>query len=94
MVTRTKNLNHVRVMQVEETQTFTVHPENSKWYVCSSSLCLWHPPATAWENIGLSEQERFWSDKRRTEKTEKVVCVYLSYAGQLTYLFYVTLGIT
>ncbi|KAF8936295.1 PRELI-like family-domain-containing protein [Dissophora ornata] len=31
MVTRTKNLNHVRVMQVEETQTFTVHPENSKW---------------------------------------------------------------
>ncbi|KAG0252972.1 hypothetical protein BG011_006624 [Mortierella polycephala] len=31
MVTRTKNLNHVRVMQVEETQTFTVHPENPKW---------------------------------------------------------------
>ncbi|KAF9925385.1 hypothetical protein FBU30_004798 [Linnemannia zychae] len=31
MVTRTKNLNHVRVMQVEEVQTFTVHPENPKW---------------------------------------------------------------
>ncbi|KAF9581987.1 hypothetical protein BGW38_000810 [Lunasporangiospora selenospora] len=31
MVTRTKNLNHVRAMQVEETQTFTIHPENSKW---------------------------------------------------------------
>ncbi|KAF9896153.1 hypothetical protein BX616_008036 [Lobosporangium transversale] len=31
MVTRTKNLNHVRVMQVEETQIFTVHPENPKW---------------------------------------------------------------
>ncbi|KAF9991488.1 hypothetical protein BGZ79_004414 [Entomortierella chlamydospora] len=30
MTTRTKNLNHVRVMQVEETQIFTVHPENPK----------------------------------------------------------------
>ncbi|KAF9971287.1 hypothetical protein BGZ73_005810 [Actinomortierella ambigua] len=31
MVTRTRNLNHARVMQVEETQTFSLHPENPKW---------------------------------------------------------------
>jgi hypothetical protein len=28
MVTRTRNLNHVRIMQVEETQTITPHPVN------------------------------------------------------------------
>jgi hypothetical protein len=28
MVTRTRNLNHVRIMQVEETQTITQHPIN------------------------------------------------------------------
>ncbi|ORZ06641.1 PRELI-like family-domain-containing protein [Absidia repens] len=30
MVTRTKNLNHVRIMQVEETQTFTAHGVNGE----------------------------------------------------------------
>jgi hypothetical protein len=29
MVTRTKNLNHVRIMQIEETQTFTAHGETT-----------------------------------------------------------------
>ncbi|ORX52805.1 MSF1-domain-containing protein [Hesseltinella vesiculosa] len=33
MVTRTKNLNHVRIMQVEETQTFTRHGD---WTSCKT----------------------------------------------------------
>ena len=64
MVTRTKNLNHVRVMQVEETQTFTVHPENSKWYV-PRPLSL--SPRTnkmgeyRTKRAGARPKERFWS---------------------------------
>ncbi|KAI9028303.1 PRELI-like family-domain-containing protein [Phycomyces nitens] len=36
MVTRTKNLNHVRIMQVEETQTFTQHGQNQEWTSCKT----------------------------------------------------------
>ncbi|KAG1218980.1 hypothetical protein G6F35_007872 [Rhizopus arrhizus] len=31
MITRTKNLNHVRVMQIEETQIFKQHEQNPDW---------------------------------------------------------------
>jgi len=31
MITRTKNLSHARVMQIEETQIFKLSPENSDW---------------------------------------------------------------
>lgn len=62
MVTRTKNLNHVRVMQVEETQTFTVHPENPKWYVLSlspspPSLRLPRPPESIHVSVFMSVRE-------------------------------------
>ncbi|ORY06326.1 MSF1-domain-containing protein [Basidiobolus meristosporus CBS 931.73] len=31
MTTCTKNLNHTRIMQVEETQTFKPHPDHAQW---------------------------------------------------------------
>ena len=36
MITRTKNLNHVRVMQIEETQIFKQHEQNSDWTACKT----------------------------------------------------------
>lgn len=36
MITRTKNLNHVRVMQVEETQIFKQHDQNPEWTSCKT----------------------------------------------------------
>lgn len=40
MVTRTKNLNHVRVMQIVETQIFRQHAENPEWTSCKSEACI------------------------------------------------------
>ncbi|KAL1935469.1 hypothetical protein VTP01DRAFT_4609 [Rhizomucor pusillus] len=40
MVTRTKNLNHVRVMQIVETQIFKQHAENPEWTSCKSEACI------------------------------------------------------
>lgn len=36
MITRTKNLNHVRIMQVEETQIFKQHDQNAEWTSCKT----------------------------------------------------------
>ncbi|KAI8973841.1 PRELI-like family-domain-containing protein [Pilobolus umbonatus] len=36
MITRTKNLNHVRIMQVEETQIFKQHESNSDITTCKT----------------------------------------------------------
>lgn len=36
MITRTKNLNHVRVMQIEETQIFKQHGQNPEWTSCKT----------------------------------------------------------
>ena len=36
MITRTKNLNHVRIMQVEETQIFKQHEQNKDWTACKT----------------------------------------------------------
>lgn len=36
MITRTKNLNHVRVMQIEETQIFKQHDQNPDWTSCKT----------------------------------------------------------
>lgn len=36
MITRTKNLNHVRVMQIEETQIFKQHEQNPDWTACKT----------------------------------------------------------
>ncbi|KAI8971457.1 PRELI-like family-domain-containing protein [Mycotypha africana] len=36
MVTRTKNLNHVRVMQIVETQYFKQHEQNPEWTSCKT----------------------------------------------------------
>jgi hypothetical protein len=36
MVTKTKNLNHVRIMQVEETQMFKQHEQNPEWTACKA----------------------------------------------------------
>lgn len=36
MITRTKNLNHVRIMQVEETQIFKQHEQNKDWTTCKT----------------------------------------------------------
>ncbi|KAI8372568.1 PRELI-like family-domain-containing protein [Choanephora cucurbitarum] len=40
MVTRTKNLNHVRIMQIVETQTFKQHETNPEWTVCKTEACI------------------------------------------------------
>lgn len=40
MVTRTKNLNHVRIMQIVETQIFKPHAENPEWTSCKSEACI------------------------------------------------------
>lgn len=36
MITRTRNLNHVRVMQIEETQIFKQHDQNPDWTSCKT----------------------------------------------------------
>lgn len=40
MTTRTKNLNHVRIMQVVETQIFKPHQDNPSWTSCQSEACI------------------------------------------------------
>ncbi|KAG0192952.1 hypothetical protein DFQ28_006984 [Apophysomyces sp. BC1034] len=36
MITRTKNLNHVRIMQIEETQIFKPHDQHPEWTSCKT----------------------------------------------------------
>ncbi|KAF7723989.1 hypothetical protein EC973_001449 [Apophysomyces ossiformis] len=36
MITRTKNLNHVRIMQIEETQIFKPHDQHQEWTSCKT----------------------------------------------------------
>ncbi|KAG2214972.1 hypothetical protein INT45_002412 [Circinella minor] len=40
MVTRTKNLNHVRIMQIIETQTFQSGKQGENTTICKSEACI------------------------------------------------------
>lgn len=85
MITRTKNLNHVRVMQVEETQIFKQHDKNPDWTSCKTEARI--VSKFGWGMTGRIEgfgQSTFIANAAKVKKIKK-----LRPQKKITHLFYV-----
>ena len=89
MVTRTKNLNHVRIMQIIETQTFQPGKEGENTTTCKSEACI--VSRFGWGMTGKIEmfgQSNFAANASKVKISKKkkiIIDVTLFYSHCLLY---------